>query len=133
MPQAPKHHRPAGQQQRPRDNRQHGAAERGYDWQWTKAKKLTMREMLVEDVDPFCRYCRKVLATMLDHAIPPARVGSVGSVAYNRQFKDKRYLIPACVGCNTRKGQLLPGELKSRYPEMYERMVAVLAKRGVKL
>jgi len=114
------------------DNRQFSAAERGYDWNWTKAKRARMHKMTIEDeIDPFCRYCRVARADVLDHAIPLMRQGAVGSMAYNRWLKDERYLIPCCGACNTRKGDLLPAELKVKHPEMYQRMVAVLTKRGV--
>jgi 5-methylcytosine-specific restriction endonuclease McrA len=134
MPNAPRQHRASNPTLRPRDNRQFSAAERGYNWQWTKDKPALLTEMILAESDPFCRYCRKVAENLiLDHAIPPARKGPVGSAAYEQWMQDRRYLIPACGRCNTQKGQVLPDELKKRHPEMYQRMVAVLAKRGVKL
>ena len=132
MPIAPKPRPNPNKPEKARDYREHGAAERGYDWEWAKAKPALMREMtIVAEIDPFCRYCRTAKATMLDHASPPSRKGSVGSATYNRWFKDKRYLVPACSHCNTDKSDMLPEELKKQRPEMYERLLAFLEKRGV--
>ena len=129
MPQAPKTHRQhAG---RPRDTRRYGAAERGYDTSWAKEKAAALREMIVESCNEWCRYCDNNKAATLDHAIPPTRIAAVGSERYREQFNDRRFWIPACVKCNSKKQDLMPVELQKRYPEMHRQMIAVLSERGI--
>lgn len=129
MPQAPKSHRAhAG---KPRDTRRYGAAERGYDGQWTKDKTAALKQMVAESGDPFCRYCRREVAKTLDHAVPPSRVGPVGSARYWEQFSDRLYWIPSCMRCNSDKGDRTVSELKRERPVMYARLVAVMRERGV--
>lgn len=130
MPNAPKPHRPHGEQ-RPRDNRRHSAAERGYDWQWTKDKPRILIEMVAESADPFCIYCRERLAVTLDHAEPPTRAGAVGSEAYRRAFNRRELWIPACMRCNSDKGDMTIMELKVKRPVMWQRLMKVLRERGV--
>lgn len=129
MPQAPKTHRAhAG---KPRDTRRYGAAERGYDGQWTKDKTAVLKQMVAESGDPFCRYCRIEVAKTLDHAVPPMRVGPVGSVRYMEQFRDRLYWVPCCMRCNSDKSDRTLSELKQEIPLMYARLVAVMRERGV--
>jgi len=131
MPQAPKSHRQhAG---KPRDTRRYGAAERGYDGQWTKDKTAVLKQMVAESCDPFCRYCRREVAKTLDHAVPPSRVGPVGSTRYWEQFNDRLYWVPCCMRCNSDKGDRTVSELKRERPVMYERLVEVMRERGVNL
>lgn len=114
--------------------RRHGAAERGYDWAWQKNKAAVLRLMKEATRNPFCRYCETARATTLDHAIPPTRMGPVGSAAYQKWFADQRFWIPCCGadgnGCNTLKGNRMPDEL---LPWMRARLDAVLAERQVSL
>lgn len=131
MPQAPKSHRQhAG---KPRDTRRYGAAERGYDGQWQKERKAAIDRMIGETGDLLCRYCRQEKIETLDHAMPPMRVGPVGSARYWEQFRDQRYWIPSCMKCNSDKGGRTLGELKRERPVMYARLVAVMRERGVNL
>lgn len=127
MPNAPKPHR-TREPTPTRDYRQHTAAERGYDGWWRAHKDRALQQMNADEYDFLCRYCRRVNATMLDHAIPPQ--GPVGSIEYTRQFRDQRYWIPCCVPCNSRKRDMMPDELRQRQPTMWQRMVTVLAVRG---
>jgi len=129
MPNAPRSRRQSTS--RPVDNRRFGATERGYDTDWAKQKAAAIREMIVESCNEWCRYCDNSKAVTLDHAIPPTRIAAVGSERYREQFYDRRFWIPVCVRCNSKKQNLMPVELQKRYPDMYQRMVAVLNERGI--
>lgn len=87
--------------------------------------------MIGDEADPWCRYCRRSEAKMLDHAIPPTRKHRPGTAEYELMFWDSKYWIPACESCNSEKQDMLPNELLRKKPEMHRRLVAVLAKRGV--
>ena len=87
--------------------------------------------MVAESGDPFCRYCRIEVAKTLDHAVPPMRVGPVGSVRYMEQFRDRLYWVPCCMRCNSDKSDRTLSELKQEIPLMYARLVAVMRERGV--
>lgn len=89
--------------------------------------------MVVETSDPWCVYCGRNEATMLDHVTPPTRKGPVGSAEYQKWFNADINLVPACRDCNTRKGDKLPDELKRDEPEMWKRLAVVMLGRGVRL
>lgn len=133
MPMAPRPHRAHNQPAKRVDNRLYSAAQRGYGSEWGKVKAAALRQMVVETCDPWCRYCGKAEATTLDHALPPSRMHAVGSVEYEELFWSQAHWIPCCVRCNSEKQDMMPSELKKRKPEMYRRMVQVLAERGVLL
>jgi 5-methylcytosine-specific restriction endonuclease McrA len=133
MPMAPRSRAAQEVSERPRDTRIYSASQRGYTKAWGRDKDYSVRQMASETWDPFCQYCRVVEATTIDHALPPKRLAVVGSVEYWRQFADRRYWIPVCQRCNSRKQNLLPPELQQRYPELYARLVAVLLTRGINL
>lgn len=129
MPQAPKSHRAhAG---KPRDTRRYGAAERGYDGRWQKERRAAIDRMIGETGDLLCRYCRQEAIETLDHAVPPSRVGPVGSARYWEQFNDRLYWVPCCLRCNSDKGDRTVVELKRERPVMYARLVEVMRERGV--
>lgn len=78
------------------DNRRGTAAERGYDWQWHKFRDM----YLARPENQFCRLhlsprC-SVLAQCVDHIVPL----ELGGAKY-----DEKNLQPACLACNTLKGQ----------------------------
>ncbi len=144
MPNAPQAHRPNGKTPRQEyDQRRGSAAERGYGPEWEAAKKEFLRVDLLRETEQgdlfasFCRYCGKVEAKSVDHALPMLRYFPYGSVGYKQMFWDKRFWIPCGTPkecpCNTLKGDKLPEELKQAEPEIYNRMQTVLLARGVKI
>ncbi len=132
MPNAPKPHRPKPKAStREYDQRRGTASSRGYGTQWNKYKGLILADMIADSANPYCRYCESNEATLLDHAIPPTRLFAVGSDEYRELFEDVRYLVPCCFSCNGIKRDKMPDELKMERPEMWARLAAVLAERGV--
>lgn len=131
MPNAPQRHQPHGA--RPRDSRRFTATDRGYTNDWQREKKAALERMIADEADPFCRYCRVKSATTIDHAIPVTRLAAPGTQEYERRFRDQRYWIPCCIGCNSKKQDMMPDELMKREPVMHKRLTAVLAARGVTL
>ncbi len=134
MPNAPKSHGTKPTEARKQYDQRRGTAhERGYTKQWLNQSNNDRRQQMAETGDPKCRYCQINNSKLMDHAIPPTRLGASESTAYKQQFAKSEYWIPCCRDCNTKKGDLMPHELQRKYPEMYLRLVAVLAERGVKL
>jgi len=82
---------------RPTDHRS-GSTARGYNSLWQRLVKYVLIE------EPLCRICeregRKTQSAMVDHIVPLARGGK--SMRENLQG--------VCTSCNTRKGNLMPGE-----------------------
>lgn len=78
---------------RDEDQRRGSSSARGYDSRWRiYSESYRTRH-------PLCWYCqqagRVTAAQCVDHAIPPSRGGS---------FWDERNHVPACLRCNSRKG-----------------------------
>lgn len=133
MPQAPRQHQPSNRNhsRREYDQRRGSAHERGYDAWWHKTSEQSLRQQIADEADPWCRYCGKRPATMIDHGIPPTRKFAAGTVEYLNLFRDQRYWIPCCGGsgsCNTLKGDKLPHELPQW---MRDKLEAILRARGL--
>jgi len=133
MPMAPKPRARAVAAKQEYEQRRFTAAQRGYGSSWNKAKGPALRQMVVDEADPWCRYCRRNEAKMLDHAIPPTRKHMPGTPEYERLFWESKYWIPACSECNSEKQDMLPAELEKKKPEMHKKLIAVLVARGVTL
>lgn len=131
MPQAPKPHRTKPvDSDRQYDMRRGTAAERGYDSWWVKASRQALLAMIADDANPYCRYCEREDATLIDHSIPPTSIAAVGSELYFNAFRDERYWVPCCSRCNSLKRDKMPNEL----PEwMAEKLKKLLKTRGIEL
>jgi 5-methylcytosine-specific restriction endonuclease McrA len=129
MPFAPRQHRASGESAKKKnDHRRHSASDRGYDNRWAKYWPEELSRQVTEEANPWCRYCDKNEAQMLDHAIPPTRKYSVGSEAYMEAFWDERMFVPACRRCNSLKQDKLPHELDE---PIKSRLIRVLKARGI--
>jgi len=73
------------------DRKRPSARERGYNWEWQKARKEYLER------HPFCRFGCGRLATLVDHVIP--HKGSP------RLFWDRTNWQPLCTPCHSREKQ----------------------------
>jgi len=75
-----------------------GSTARGYDSLWQRLSKIVLIE------EPYCRICeregRRARTTMVDHIVPTVHGGT----------SNRLNLQGVCTSCNTRKGNLLPGD-----------------------
>lgn len=129
MPNAPKQHSTSGKTARQEYNLRRGTAHsRGYGVEWARRRKRLIAEAVVENWR--CRYCLQEEVQTMDHALPPTRLGPVGSAEYDKWFDDDNNLVGCCLKCNSLKQDKMPHEL----PEpMKSRLIAILRERGVKV
>lgn len=113
MPSAPKRHEPvqAKRTEAAYERWRGTRTTRGYSAEWARSSLRHLRTMISLEADPYCRYCKRNLATMIDHLMPPSRHAEPGTPEYVTRFNDRRNWIPCCLSCNNRKGDKLPSEL----------------------
>ncbi len=134
MPTRPKTHKPHGDKPQQAYERQRGSAcKRGYGRGWARDKDWFLQTEIANSSDPYCRYCGRNDATMVDHAIPPMRFHVIGTPEYMRMFNDSSLYVISCGSCNSKKGECTPAELAKKEPEMYRKLVAILAERGIRI
>lgn len=80
------------------------AAARGYTPAWQRYARAFLAD------HPLCHYCalhgRVTAARCVDHAVPPSRGGA---------FWDTENHRPACIPCNSRKGNKTEAEYLNRH------------------
>jgi 5-methylcytosine-specific restriction enzyme A len=87
------------EQQRARDRRRGSATQRRYGSHWRRYSKAYIAQ------HPLCHYCERIgrvsATECVDHAVPPSRGGEFWDGANHR---------PACLTCNSRKGNRTEAE-----------------------